>query len=376
MAHRHFPGETIGIIGSSLSSAFLAQAAGALGYQVGSLVHESNNPVQQFASWQEIHSVFTEAHLVQFAKQVDTVYVELGLLTSQDFTILAEHTDLVLSENLITISTDRLIEKAYLDSSKTLVTPFSMVTSLEDINEAVEYLGYPCVLKSSQRHLAHANDHLLLFGEEDLIKAEDKVNSGTCILEAWIPVEKKVSLTVVRNDRGDTLIYPPLELIDKGMTTGKQVRYPARINQTLQKELDRIGAQTAKAVNLVGALTFEFFITSAGVIYINHASIGLGEAAIFTKGFFSVSQFEACVRALAGLSLPNIEPLNQAGVGIPMQQAKFDKVMVQFASRTDWGFVFANISDPSGTRLVGQIVVTGDSLESCDRQIDMTELYH
>ena len=59
-----------------------------------------------------------------------------------------------------------------------------------------------------------------------------------------------------------------------------------------------------------------------------------------------------------------------------MQQAKFDKVMVQFASRTDWGFVFANILDPSGTRLEGQIVVTGDSLESCDRQIDMTELYH
>ena len=54
MPRKHYPGETVGIIGSSLSAAILAQEAGRLGYRVGSLVLTPDNPVKQFASWQTI----------------------------------------------------------------------------------------------------------------------------------------------------------------------------------------------------------------------------------------------------------------------------------------------------------------------------------
>ncbi|MBG9980816.1 ATP-grasp domain-containing protein [Facklamia sp. DSM 111018] len=375
MTQRHYPGATIGIIGSSLTSALLAQEAGRLGYRVASLVQDQQNPIQQFASFQMVVEVYSDAILIEFAKRVDLVYVEVGILSNRDFQLLADHTNLSLSEDLIAITTDRLIEKVYLDSTKSLVAPFSMVTSLEDIKEAVEYIGYPCILKSGQRHLPGAHDHIILYNEEDLEHAQGKVDYGTCVLEAWIPVEKKVSLTVVRNERGDMLCYPPFELIDKGDIIGIQVRYPARVESFVEEEINRLGQLIAESLSLIGSLTLEFFITSAGVIYINHASIGLSEAAVFTIGAMSISHFEACMRALVGLPLPELSPISEAAVSIPIEQLNFANVMIQQMARTDWGFVFVNKPSSTANHLDGQVIITGDSLSSCDRQIEVTELY-
>lgn len=375
MPERHYPGETIGIIGSSIASALLAQIAGKLGYRVASLVLVDNNPVRQFASWQTVATQYTEESLRLFANRVDVVTAETGLLSNRDFQLLAELTDLTLSDDLIAISTDRLIEKAYIDSAKCLVAPFSMVTNLSDIKEAVEYIGYPCVLKSTQRHLPSSHHHVVLYSEEDFDAAEVKVEEGTCILEAWIPTEKKASITVVRNERGELLIYPVFEVIHQGEHLGTQVRYPAMISEPIEREINRLGQLLAESLELIGSLTIECFITSAGVIYINEASIGLSEIAVFSMGSMSVSHFEASLRALVGLPLPDLLPLSQAAIAIPVAQLDYEAVLTQFMLRTDWGFNLFNLMGSQPEDLIGQVVVTGETLSHCERQIELTELY-
>lgn len=375
MAERHYPGETIGVIGSKTSSAFLSQAAGKLGYRVGSLVHTEFNPVKQFANWQIVAETFTETTLADFAKKVDFVHVEKGLLSNRDFQILSQYTDVAYSEDLMAISTDRLIEKIYLDSAKCLVAPFSMITQVDDILESIEYIGFPCVLKSCQRHLPQSQSHVMLYSENDIATATKKLEEGTCVLESWIPFEKKVSLTVIRSSQGEMLIFPPFEMIDKGHVLGTQIRYPARIDDLLVNEMNRLGKLVAETLALVGALTIEFLVTSQGVIYINQASIGLDNAALFTLGAMSHSHFEVTMRALVGLPLPVLSPVSDAAIALPVQQLNIDKVMIQYMSRTDWAFAFICDETQQGTQIEGQVIILGDSLNSCDRQIDITELY-
>ena len=374
MPEKHYPGETVGIIGSSIASALLAQAAGKLGYRVASLVLRDNNPVRQFASWQTVTTSYNEQALRHFAERVDVVMSETGLLSNRDFQVLAELTDLTLSDDLIAITTDRLIEKAYIDSAKCLVTPFSMITDLADVKEAVEYIGFPCVLKSTQRHLPDSHNHVVLYSEEDYPTAEKKIFNGTCILEAWIPTEKKATLTVVRNERGELLIYPVFEMIQKGDQLGTQVRYPAMLDEMVELEINRLGQLLAESLDLIGSLTIEFFITSAGVVYINEASIGLSEAAIFTIGSMSLSHFEASVRALVGLPLPNLLPVSAAAIAIPVSQLEIEAVKTQYMLRTDWGFALFNPVGNETGDIIGQVIVTGDSLANCERQIELTEL--
>lgn len=376
MPEKHYPGETVGIIGSSISSALLAIEAGKLGYRVGSLVLVETNPVRQFASWQTIATSYDEMTLRHFAGRVDVIIAETGLLSSEDYQIIKTITDVPFSEDLISITTDRLLEKAYLDSQHYLVAPFSLVTSMSDLKEAIEYIGFPCVIKANHRHLPTADYSLVIYSENDFPAAEAKLEESTCIVEAWIPSEKKASATVVRNERGEMLIYPIFEILNQGVERGTQIRYPMPLHGAIEQEINRISRSMADSLGLVGCLTIEFLITSAGVIYINDAKIGLSDVALFTLGSMSVNHFEATIRSLVGLPLPEIRVKSGAAIALPLSYLNKDKVMDQYMLRTDWGFAMFNPIGHASDDLLGQVIVTGETLASCERQIQIAELYN
>ena len=374
MPEKHYPGATVGIIGSSVHAALLAQAAGKLGYRVASLVLNPENLVRQFATWQTVAEAYDEATLRFFAGRIDTVIVEPGLLSNLAFKVLADITDVSLSEDLRAIATDRLIEKAYLDEKRCLVAPFAMVTSLEDVKEAVEFIGFPCYLKYTQRHIEAVSSHLILYSEADYEAAQDKIALGTCILEAWIPSEKVVSLSVVRNERGELLIYPPFEQVQSSAVSGTQVRYPVKLHEEVEREIRRLGRYLVETLTLVGCMTIDFLVTSAGVVYINSVEIGAKDAAMFTLGAMSLSCYEAMVRSVVGLPLPSLVPLADAAIALPLGALNAEQVMTQYMLRTDWGFALFNPMGRNPLDLEGQVIVTGESLAHCQRQIELTDI--
>ena len=374
MPEKHYPGATVGIIGSSVHAALLAQAAGKLGYRVASLVLNPENLVRQFATWQTVAEAYDEATLRFFAGRIDTVIVEPGLLSNLAFKVLADITDVSLSEDLRAIATDRLIEKAYLDEKRCLVAPFAMVTSLEDVKEAVEFIGFPCYLKYTQRHIEAVSNHLILYSEADYEAAQAKIALGTCILEAWIPSEKVVSLSVVRNERGELLVYPPFEQVQSSAVSGTQVRYPVKLHEEVEREIRRLGRYLVETLALVGCMTIDFLVTSAGVVYIISVEIGAKDAAMFTLGAMSLSCYEAMVRAVVGLPLPSLVPLADAAIALPLEALNAEQVMTQYMLRTDWGFALFNPMGRNPLDLEGQVIVTGDSLAHCQRQIELTDI--
>ena len=374
MPEKHYPGATVGIIGSSVHAALLAQAAGKLGYRVASLVLNPENLVRQFATWQTVAEAYDEATLRFFAGRIDTVIVEPGLLSNLAFKVLADITDVSLSEDLRAIATDRLIEKAYLDEKRCLVAPFAMVTSLEDVKEAVEFIGFPCYLKYTQRHIEAVSNHLILYSEADYEAAQAKIALGTCILEAWIPSEKVVSLSVVRNERGELLIYPPFEQVQSSAVSGTQVRYPVKLHEEVEREIRRLGRYLVETLALVGCMTIDFLVTSAGVVYINSVEIGAKDAAMFTLGAMSLSCYEAMVRSVVGLPLPSLVPLADAAIALPLEALNAEQVMTQYMLRTDWGFALFNPMGRNPLDLEGQVIVTGESLAHCQRQIELTDI--
>ena len=374
MPEKHYPGATVGIIGSSVHAALLAQAAGKLGYRVASLVLNPENLVRQFATWQTVAEAYDEATLRFFAGRIDTVIVEPGLLSNLAFKVLADITDVSLSEDLRAIATDRLIEKAHLDEKRCLVAPFAMVTSLEDVKEAVEFIGFPCYLKYTQRHIEAVSNHLILYSEADYEAAQAKIALGTCILEAWIPSEKVVSLSVVRNERGELLVYPPFEQVQSSAVSGTQVRYPVKLHEEVEREIRRLGRYLVETLALVGCMTIDFLVTSAGVVYINSVEIGAKDAAMFTLGAMSLSCYEAMVRAVVGLPLPSLVPLADAAIALPLEALNAEQVMTQYMLRTDWGFALFNPMGRNPLDLEGQVIVTGDSLAHCQRQIELTDI--
>ena len=373
MSAKYLPGATLGIIGTSPSSALLAQAVGKLGYQVASFATDEDNPVRQFSKWQTISPDFDDEALDFFAKRVDLIFTEKGLISYKQYNILTEHSELVLSDDLVALTTDRLIEKVYLDSNKCLVPPFSLVTNLTDLSEAIEYIGYPCILKSTQRHIPGASEHVILYDEDDFERAEAKLEKTTCLLEAWIPAEKKVSMIVVRNERGEMLLYPPFEIKNEGNEYGKQVRFPAVLSKSIEREMKRIAIELASKLDLQGSMTLKMLVTSAGVVYVNQASHGMNEESMLTVGSMNVTHYEATARALLGLALPKLKLLSQAAIALPVDQLNEEKLLIQYFLRTDWGFALIPPSEQY-PYLSGYVTITGDTLEDCERQIRLVGL--
>src|SRR5699024_8068177 len=162
------------------------------------------------------------------------------------------------------------------------------------------------------RHLPNSEKSVIIYSEQDYPQAETKIEESTCILEAWIPSEKKASLTIVRNERGEMLVYPIFEIIEAGIDGGTQVRYPVSLHSAIEAEINRIGHVIADALGLIGSITMELLITTAGVVYVNDARIGLSDAALFTIGSMSVNHYEATIRAILGLPLPEIRLRSKA----------------------------------------------------------------
>lgn len=181
-------------------------------------------------------------------------------------------------------------------------------------------------------------------------------------------------MTTVRNERGEILIYPVFEIINQGYSSGEQVRFPSLVDNMIEQEMYRIGHQLSDDLHLIGALTLTFLITAAGVIYLNDASIGLSNEAIFSIGTMSVSHFEASMRAFVGLPLPKLSVKHQAAISYPLEALDYEAVMTQYMLRSDWGFVFFNGFINYEPSLLGQIIVTGDKIESCQRQVEITNI--
>lgn len=370
----YFPGATVGLIGESIGTAILAQELGRLGYRVASLVTNETNRIRQFASWQTISPTYNDQVLTYFAKRVDLVYIENGLLSASQYYIIGQLTDITLSDDLLALTTDRLLEKNYIESHNFMVAPYTLVTSLSDIQEAVESIGFPCVLKSTQRDVDQAQDHLVLSGEEDYPAASQKLQISACLLESWIPSEHQVSITATRNARGEMLIYPVFETDRSSNKPGKIVRYPANIHPAVSQEMHRIAQVLTERLGVRGALTIKCFVTSSSLIYINDIVIDLADEAIFTIGSMSVSQFEATARAIVGLSLPVLKIEHPAAIALPLEQLNMESVETQLMLRTDWGFAIFSPIDPEKDIVTGQVIVTGDSIQSCKRQLDITDL--
>ena len=95
---------------------------------------------------------------------------------------------------------------------------------------------------------------------------------------------------------------------------------------------------------------------------------------MFTIGSMSISHYEAAARAILGLPLPTLLLKSRAAIALPATVLNEENLLTQLMLRTDWGFALFNPINNDSKRLIGQVIVTGDSLSECERQIQITEL--
>ncbi|MFT4414585.1 5-(carboxyamino)imidazole ribonucleotide synthase [Fredinandcohnia humi] len=299
--NRILPGQTIGIIGGGQLGRMMAIVAKEMGYNVAVLDPTPNSPCGQVADI-EITANFGDLEAIKkLAKISDVITYEFENIDYEALAWLEANANLPQGSHLLKITQDRGTEKNAIKNCGLQVAPFVLVDTEDELLDAVKEIGIPSVLKTC-RGGYDGKGQFVLRKKEDAEVATSLLASGTCILEAWVPFEKEVSVIVTRNASGEVKTFPVAENIHVNNILHQSI-VPARITEETEERAKEIAMKLAREFGLVGTLAVEMFVTRDGEIYINELAPRPHNSGHYTIDACETSQFEQHIRTVCNWPL-------------------------------------------------------------------------
>ena len=179
--------------------------------------------------------------------------------------------------------------------------PYSNYSSLKALIAAVEsnQQEMPFVWKAAEMGY-DGNGVKIVRQREDL----NSLGEGACLAEKMIPFTHELAVIVCGSVDGKKVTYPVVEM--EFHPEANQVEYvlsPARISDELTKKAEAIALQVAEALQNVGLLAVELFLTAAGEILVNEVAPRPHNSGHLTLETAYTDQFEQHLRAVLELPL-------------------------------------------------------------------------
>ena len=365
------PGATIGIIGGGQLGKILTMSAKKMGFQVGVLDPAENCPTAQIADWHIIADYDDVLALEEMARRSDVVTYEFENVNVDALSTITGLVPVPQGTDLLAITQDRLMEKSFLEANNIVIAPYATIISPTDIQDAIESIGYPCVLKTTRGGYDGKGQYVLK-DRSDLAPAMNLLREGTCELEAWIPFEKELSIMVAGNGQ-EYMTFPIVENSHRNNILHQTIA-PANISPDVASEVTRIAKVIAKAVDLHGVLAIEIFLTSSGSIYVNELAPRPHNSGHYSIEACNTSQFDAHIRGICGWPLGEVTLLSPA-VMVNILGEDLEKTYQQIQRQPDWQFHYYGKKESKKGRKMGHITIVTNDVEATKEQIKQTNIW-
>ena len=294
------PGSTIGILGGGQLGQMAALAAAALGYRCHVFSPDADAPAKEVSASQTTAPYEDRDAARAFADAVDVVTFEFENVPDETLAVIAEAVPVRPSVDALHISQDRVIEKTFLADNGIGTAPWAPVATATDLDAAAA-IGFPAILKTA-RFGYDGKGQVRVNAAGDLAAAWTEIGKAPAVLEGFVDFEREISVIVARSPGGATRSYVPVDNVHRDhilFTTTAPSTIAADIAGKAQGIADRI----AGALDLIGLLAVEMFITRDGDILVNEIAPRPHNSGHWTMDACAVSQFEQFIRAVAGLPL-------------------------------------------------------------------------
>ena len=290
-------------------------AAKRLGQYVIACDSYENAPAMQVADACEVFSMLDGEALDRVVEKYhpDLIVPEIeAIRTERLYHLEKEGIQVVPSARAVNFTMNR---KAIRDlAAKELglkTAKYFYATSYEELKEAAEKIGYPCVIKplmsSSGKGQSVAN------GPEDLEYSWSYGCSGSrgdikeLIVEEFIKFDSEITLLTVTQKNGPTLFCPPIGHVQKGGDYRESFQ-PAHIDPAHLKEAQEMAEKVTRALTGAGLWGVEFFLSHENGVYFSELSPRPHDTGMVTlAGTQNLNEFELHLRAVLGLPIPNIK---------------------------------------------------------------------
>nr|WP_234396851.1 5-(carboxyamino)imidazole ribonucleotide synthase [Bacillus massiliglaciei] len=366
------PGQTIGIIGGGQLGRMMALSAKASGFKIAVLEPGKNGPCAQVADY-EINGAYDDLEaLQQLAEVSDIITYEFENISSEALDWLKEHAYLPQGSELLKVTQDRLTEKQAIEKAGVEVAPYREIRDFADIEAAIEDLGYPAVLKTA-RGGYDGKGQLVIKGRSDLQHADKLLRQGVCVMEAWIPFTKEISVIVTRSTNGEIRHFPPAENIHVDNILHKSI-VPARISGKAAERAIAQAYRLAEEMGLVGTLAVEMFLTEGDGILINELAPRPHNSGHYTMEACETSQFEQHVRAVCSWPLGNTELLKPV-VMVNILGEHLKPLLAEIPERKDWKVHLYGKAEAKLKRKMGHVNILRPTAEEALQESEQSRIW-
>ncbi|HZW68475.1 MAG TPA: 5-(carboxyamino)imidazole ribonucleotide synthase [Pseudogracilibacillus sp.] len=324
------PPQTIGIIGGGQLGRMMAIAARYNGYRIVVLDPTPNCPTAQVSDEQIVAAYDDMDAIKELTEKSDVVTYEFENVDLEAARYIESKGKLPQGAYALKITQNREAEKTLMHEANLPVAPFSIVTNEAELREALTKTNFPAVIKTCTGGY-DGKGQLKLESETDTEAALQFVGQGgSFIIEEWISFDTEISVVFTRSIDGEITYFPLAQNEHKDHILHKTYA-PAAVSEAVKEKAFQAAKTLADKVNVVGTFTIEMFVKGEA-IYINEMAPRPHNSGHYTIEACNVSQFSQHIRAICGLTLPEVEQLNEAmminvlGEDMPRALAAFNKL--------------------------------------------------
>ena len=313
------PGSTIGIIGGGQLGRMLSAAAAQLGYKCHIFDPHQHTCAADVAASFTCASFDDVKAIQRFADTVDVATYEFENLPVAPLRTLGDK--LRPGTRSLAVAQDRAIEKQFIDDCGGRVAPWRQVSSLAEVQSAVEQLGVPVVLKT-RRYGYDGKGQAWIRSPDQAEAAWRAIAEEPAVAESGVDFFAEFSVIVARWEDGRHSFWESPENAHEGGILRRST-VPSAGEVAIQiAEAREAALSIAETLGHVGVLTVEFFASADGPV-VNEIAPRVHNSGHWTIEGAVTSQFEQHIRAICDLP-PGTTDL--AGAGAVMDNLIGDDV--------------------------------------------------
>ena len=294
------PGATIGILGGGQLGRMLAVAASRLGLRAQVYDPDPAAPAAQVCARHHCADYDNAAALAAFADAVDVITYEFENIPTAALDLLEARRPIRPGRRALATAQDRVAEKTFLNATGLVTAPWRAIGSEAAMAEALDAIGTPAILKTTRLGY-DGKGQARIMRPDDAPAAFAAMAGAEAILEGFVDFSAEVSVIAARGLDGAVAAFDPGENLHEGGIL-RSTKVPAHLHAALRADAVLIAARILNALEYVGVLGVELFVTRAGLI-VNEIAPRVHNSGHWTQNGCAVDQFEQHIRAVAGWPL-------------------------------------------------------------------------
>ena len=299
----------IGILGGGQLGRMLVKAGSDYGLVIKAMEADENAPIKNYINNFTLGNITDYDSVMAFGKECDILTIEIeNVNTDALFDLEKLGVKVYPQPSIIELIKDKSIQKQFYTAHNIPTAPFEIVKTKEEVKALAHKL--PFVNKLAKEGYDGRGVQVIRT-EADLSKAFDTLG----VVEDLIPFEKEISVIVARNTKGETKVFPAVELVFHPEHNLVEYLFaPAEVSVAVEAKAEKIAIDIINKLEMVGLLAVELFVTKEGEILVNEVAPRPHNSGHQTIEANITSQYEQHLRAILGMPLGSTEALTPSAM--------------------------------------------------------------